>query len=394
MKIPIKLTKNKLLIAIFIVFILILVLLRSVTITNRTLNWADWTGFGSDTTTSKSTEIKINENSKVTTTEYLQSGKTLWDWLNALVVPASLASLGYLLQLHQQRREAFEKEISEQQIKIEKEAAEQQARREKEIADTNLREEALQVYFDRLSNILLDKKMTARDDSDSMREVALNVIRARTLSILRRLDGDGLRKGSVIRFLVDIEVVSKFKLDLSSANLAGADLFDVNLEKTNLCSADLRGADLSRANLSSANLALANLEEANLVETFLEYADLTGAKLSKANLTRAVMHHVNLTAADLSNANLTKVNLDNAVLNTAKLKDAKLNHALLHHAQLFSTNLTNANLHRASFFQTQGLTASQIKSARYWEKALLDRKFRQQLITVDTSESEIQEKDE
>ena len=58
--------------------------------------------------------------------------------------------------------------------------------------------------------------------------------------------------------------------NLSGANLSGADLSGANLRYANLSGADLRYANLSGANLSYANLSGANLSDANLFGTILE----------------------------------------------------------------------------------------------------------------------------
>ena len=75
--------------------------------------------------------------------------------------------------------------------------------------------------------------------------------------------------------------------DLTSANLAHADLRAVNFQNAILTSAslvnvDLRGADLRRANLQNADLTNANLSDASLY-----YANLSGALLTGANITDA-----------------------------------------------------------------------------------------------------------
>ena len=67
--------------------------------------------------------------------------------------------------------------------------------------------------------------------------------------------------------------------NLSSADLSGADLSGADLSRANLSGADLRGAYLSRADLSRANLSGAYLSDA-----YLSGADLSGAYLSDAYL--------------------------------------------------------------------------------------------------------------
>src|SRR5829696_5709886 len=106
---------------------------------------------------------------------------------------------------------------------------------------------------------------------DSLRSVA----RARTLTVLPRLAGDG--KGRVVQFLHEAGLISSERavLDLSNANLSEADLRGANLRE-----ADLSNTLLSEANLSEANLSEANLSGADLGKAVLGEANLGGADMS------------------------------------------------------------------------------------------------------------------
>jgi len=91
-------------------------------------------------------------------------------------------------------------------------------------------------------------------------------------------------------------------MDLSGANLCGA-----NLVEAYLSGVDLRRANLARADLVGAYLAGANLSEADLARSFLRdaqltFADLTDASLFGADLTNAKDinlrgAHIEITAA-------------------------------------------------------------------------------------------------
>jgi hypothetical protein len=178
------------------------------------------TGFGKDetVTTSERKDQQGNVIETITTTT-AQDEKTLWDWLGLLGVPVALAILGYVLQQFQQSR------------------ADEQAKLENEIAKSNQREEALQNYLDRLSELLIDKKLivtatkiqavretqTEGDptilEEQELLNTAVDMIQTRTFSILRRLEQDAVRKGYVIEFLAGTEVISKLKPDLSGRRL-------------------------------------------------------------------------------------------------------------------------------------------------------------------------------
>lgn len=312
-------------------------------------NWAPWTGF---------------------------KGKTLWDWLELLGVPITLAAIGYFLQQQAEKRSRDE-----------------------------AKDEILETYFDRLSELLVDKNLLAiatklypndktTEDSQSEGDVtlsqekqvdnreavpspivtrdqqelfdaAIDVIRARTLSILRRFQGDGERKTSVIQFLIEAEVISKAKLDLRQfdlsgidlrvANLSGAYLRAANLSRTDLRVTDLSSADLAYANLSfaklnSARLNSANLSNADLTEANCVLAKIDSANLSSANLSRAHFFSANLSKADLSGANLRESKFTQADLSGANLSGANLIESDFFRANLSKANLSGATLVSSNFF--------------------------------------------
>ena len=76
------------------------------------------------------------------------SQKTLWDWLQLLIIPAVLAVGGYLFIYTTSRNE---QRAIEQRAQSKRDAAEKRAQTERDIALDNQRETALQSYIDKLS---------------------------------------------------------------------------------------------------------------------------------------------------------------------------------------------------------------------------------------------------
>ena len=344
------------------------------------------------TSTKKDRQGKVLE---ITTTTTPQDAKNIWDWVGLLGVPIALTAFGWFQQSREKQQALADKKIAEQQVLVEKEVAEQkafvekgiaeqQAKTEKEIAESNQREEALQNYLDRLSDLLIEKNLIgkavkfqaasekqAEDNQPDLKileekellDAASDVIRARTLSLLRRLGKDGERKGHVIRFLIEAEVISKLKLNLGNADLSGADLRDADLNGANLRDADLSGADFRDADLSGADLSVANLSGTNLSGTNLSVANLSGANLSGADLRCA-----DLSFADLSFATLTKAKSFHAKfvcanLNGANLRLIRFSGADFSGADFIGTNLTEARL-VSSDLSVADLTGADLSDAR------------------------------
>lgn len=342
-----------------------------------------WTGFKRDIETSRSRKI-VRNGAEITTTTKDISGKTLWDWMTVLVVPLSLAFLGFWLQQQQQKQ-------SDEQAELERKRINEQAKLENEIAENNQKEEVLQAYFDRLSALLVDKNLIATatklrrtaeageeqsevvvsDHDISMEEqkelldAAVDVIRARTLSILRRLGEDGERKSSVILFLFEAKIISQLKLDLSGANLSGAYLYNMSLSNINLSFANLRDTHLSNANLGRAMLFGTDLSSAILAN-----AILSGANLSRADLSNATLRDADLSSTYLRDAVLSNANLSNAILRDADLSNADLSGANLCGAVLSKANFSNANFSGAdlsnTYFDGACLSNADLASSENW----------------------------
>ena len=249
----------------------------------------------------------------------------------------------------------------------------QRERLARDIEESRTREARLQNYFDRMTELMLDRNLANPNRDAGVRDIA----RVRTLTVLRGLDGG--RKADLLRFLDEARlivvdnyearqivvvnpVVDLQEADFSQAALSGADLSKTNLHRANLSGANLSGANLSEANLkgaalSGADLSKANLHRANLSGAKLVHADLSGAKLVHADLSGAILLEANLSEADLSEANLSGADLSRA-LKGANLKGANLKGANLKGAKLKGAKLQDTDLSAA-----KGLTQEQVDSA-------------------------------
>lgn len=199
-------------------------------------------------------------------------GKTVWDWLSLLIIPLALALVALF--------------FNQMSTSTERQIATQRYEQDQQIALDKQREDLLQAYLDRMSDLLLEKGLRTSATDTEVR----NVARTRTISVLRQLDTR--RVGDVFTFLREAGLTDAADPIIS---LKGANLSGVQWERARLIEADLRGADLSSANLSraslhKANLSGANLHEANLCKASLGFANLNGADLSRANLHRTNLY--------------------------------------------------------------------------------------------------------
>jgi uncharacterized protein YjbI with pentapeptide repeats len=293
--------------------------------------------------------------------------KTVWDFLQLLIVPLMLVAIGLVFSLQQDARQ---QRVEDQRAEAERELAEQRAQ-----------DEALQAYLDQMSQLMLERKLLEAEPGDPVHTLA----QARTSTIILRLDAE--HNESVTRFLsnsglaLDGETSARL---LSDITLSHATLSHAFLPNADLISADLSGADLSDAHLSDAHLSGTFLPNANLIS-----ADLSDAHLSNANLSNAYLHKANLSGAGLSHADLSGTILPNADLSGADLSHADLScsrverhrsgpavltvvgglcsdlsGANLSDANLWFADLHDADLRKANLRGATALTDEKIAAAR------------------------------
>jgi uncharacterized protein YjbI with pentapeptide repeats len=194
---------------------------------------------------------------------------------------------------------------------------------EREIATDHQQEMVLQAYLDKMTELLLEKKLLQSQD-----ETVKNVARIRTLTVLRGLDS--IRKGLVLKFLFEakLSVGNDPIIDLANAELYGVDVMDtylpsINLENTYMQRANLIGAYLHGADLEVAHLEEADMTEAGLSSANLEVAYLQGANLKNANLSNATLRGAHLQGANLDGVYLKDTNLEGADVSSEQLAAAK-----------------------------------------------------------------------
>jgi hypothetical protein len=236
--------------------LLIVILLAILTVLFDKYGWS--TGINS--------EIKT-----VGTDEVYRPTKTLWDWLDLLIVPLVLA-LGAIWFNIQTRKT------------------------ERKLESERLAEAVLQSYLEKMTEFLLENQLGSSEPKSKLRVVA----RAHTLTALRGLDGT--RKGILLKFLYETElIIPHTSPDPSQSKGTVIELFLADLSEANLIDAFLKGANLFRVDLKRANLSLSTL-----IDAHLDGARLEGADLRNANLIGAHLNYVNLSNADLRKADLTE----------------------------------------------------------------------------------------
>lgn len=254
--------------------------------------------------------------------------KTLWDWLDLLIVPFVLATGAWWLN------------------RAEKE-------NERELALDRQRQESLEQYFDRMSDLLLRHDLRKRDD-EGLGEEARTMARARTLTVLGSLDPQ--RKARVIAFLFEARLIDKHGpvISLYGADLRHADLANMGLSGVDFSGAILEQANLEEASLKNARLTRAYLDGADLVGADLTEVESWGVDMQQVDLRLSAMQGVEL-SGDMAFSNFRRADLQWATL-SGNLQNADLRRANLSHAHLSFADLSGANLDGAKYTEGENPT--------------------------------------
>lgn len=196
--------------------------------------------------------------------------KTLWDWLELLIVPIVLALGAFLLDGSRRRSD-------------------------RQIESDHQRQQVLDGFFSYISDLLLTSGLREKDCPSYVR----NVARTRTLSALRQLDGR--RKVELLQFLYEAGLISHEPI----IQLNGCDLRDAQLDEASLQGAELRGVYFHRASIRQANLRGADMRGSDFTGADLTGSDLTGARLAQANVGEATLTRTIIKNVDLSEVHLT-----------------------------------------------------------------------------------------
>lgn len=228
----------------------------------------------------------------------------------------------------------------------------------RELEGKRAAEAALQKYLEQMGQLLTKENLRSSEDDADVRTVA----RAQTLTVLER--ADPTHKRILLQFLYESHLISRDEpiINLTGANLQGADLQRVNLEGAALEGAILIGANLQDAILPGANLQDANLIEADLLRANLREADLQRAHFQGANLDKAELKEADLRKAKLLGEAklLRKADLREADLQGTDLQDADLRGADLFEVKLQGANLRGANLKYATRLCTRSPLVAQL----------------------------------
>lgn len=324
---------------------------------------------------------------KISDNREFQRSKTVWDWLEILVIPIVLG-LG-IWWLNKQEREN-EQDIAEKQRKEDRDIAEKKQAEERNLAKDRQNHNILGTYFDRMTELLLTQRQFLSKEEYPARSIA----RTRTINVLHQFKEDVARRRQVLYFLNESRLCSPLpaeagaqgetdsngyaifreidlngidfcgdklqNIDFAYANLSGASLEGTKFDNVEMVGVSLTGGKLQRSHFTGCTLIEARLDGARLDGAQFEDVNLTGANLRGSIMPRASFKNADLSVADLSNVALQEANLQGAILDGIDLNDSDLSGAKLIGADIKHPKLVGTILDEQTEIEQKWRTAWEI----------------------------------
>ena len=223
--------------------------------------------------------------------------KTLWDYLQLLIVPLLLLTVTEGMNQYQKNADEL-RNIQEQKANL------QRMEQEKKAAESKAKQDTLNSYISAMTD-LMKNGLGEAGQSERLEPIATS----RTILTLRDLDGPRnmivlgfLKESNLIRrdpaLMKDLEKSYQESLEEYRKCQDGkkkvcqppALLPSLDLGGTDLSKVDFKEVDLNTLNLKKANLRDADLTKAVLIDTNLTGANLTGAHLPSEELLKGVRY--------------------------------------------------------------------------------------------------------
>jgi uncharacterized protein YjbI with pentapeptide repeats len=248
-----------------------------------------------------------------------QHFKTLWDWIELLIAPIFILLFGVSINITIRTRN-------------------------EENEDNRKQETALELYFDKSSELLLTLDLKKQ-------KIISKILRARTLLLLTLING--VRKKQVLRFLLESSLIELKKPKL---NLIGADFSELIFDYGILDDAELKGVIFYKAKFIKLDISNSDISHSNFVSSSFEYSQFNLMKGQYSNFSKAYMFSMNFRKCNMVKSTFENAILRRAVFNEGKFNRAKFTFADLSRAKIFDSDLSDANfeyskLQRAEFFK-------------------------------------------
>jgi hypothetical protein len=176
--------------------------------------------------------------------------------------------------------------------------------RDNQIAKEGKQQELLKDYFSKMQTLILAEKTLPKSnnkptgspsldqDKSLLSQASQDIARALTLAVLDELDGP--RKGKVITYLAESNLINKPKPEIK---LDRANLQDIVLQDVDMGGVKINKADMTKANLTDVSLINADLTLSIFSSATLQKVNFSGATLDKSNFYNTKLKNITISTS-------------------------------------------------------------------------------------------------
>lgn len=210
--------------------------------------------------------------------------KKLWDWLDLLIIPISVGLVGWIYKDYEKSKES-KKEYENKQNEI------------------------LDSYFRVISDLIIKSNLLNNDLNEESKIIA----RTRTIVAIENLSGD--RKGQVLQFLHESNLIGNGVVDLIGGNfrnseVSGIVLRNITIKGVYFSNSEFVKTFLDNSDFTSCDFSNTNFDQSSLENTNFSYTKLVNSKLTNIDLRTINFEGCDLENADLSNSKILQSQLD------------------------------------------------------------------------------------
>lgn len=211
--------------------------------------------------------VDVNDNQNI---------KTLWDWLDLLIVPVSIGVVGWIYK-------EYEKSKEERRIKEDK------------------YNDILDSYFKNISDLILNSNLTKNKKNKKSKKIA----RTRTIIALEELDGE--RKGQILQFLRETKLLKK--IDILGANFSEGDFEGLVLRNQIIKGVNFKNSNFDNSYLDGTQFISCDLDSCSFSNSSLKNVDFNYSKLNNSTIRNTDVTTVKFEGAELNNVDLRSTNI-------------------------------------------------------------------------------------
>lgn len=244
--------------------------------------------------------------------------KTVWDWLQLIIIPTALAVSALLFN---QLNAWKERETVEARRLQEQDMSQQRYEQDQTLAKDMQCANVFQHYCDLMISLSLDRSFFTSREGDVVRLVG------RDQTILALMQIDGRRASFLFQILREAQSLDAEHplIDLNNADFSKVQWLDSSLSHLVLHhirfrKACLQGCEFNEIVWHDIDFHQADLRQTSFVNAQITNVDFTGADLRGVNLYGATIINARWDGANLEGANLLEANLEGANLEGANLQ--------------------------------------------------------------------------